>query len=228
MEKMSKFEEIKTQFETKINDLRREIRETEQKVEEFAQDYREAMTAHALGGGKEAANALAYARGAWTHEKQKLEDAQERLAVLEQVKAQKLAEAMPNLVKENRAQIDAIRQEYVKAAQELLKQRAEILLTLRSLWRKGQEARSIYDESAAAARIAGVEFRDRFEMPMLNLFGTHGTKDSWLLPLNQEASVALHTGQVPAFVEWYAISGELIGENEAAAKLAQARKEGRL
>lgn len=108
---MSKFKETAETFAEKLAKVREDIAETERKIVQLGDDYREAMTAYTLGGGKEAANAVAYARASWTHEKQKLAELQEQAEILEAARAEKLVETFPALVKDNRAKIEAARKD---------------------------------------------------------------------------------------------------------------------
>lgn len=218
---MSKFDDIKSQFEEKINEVHREIEETEQKIAQYAADYRDSMSAYALEGGKHHADTVSYSRSAWRIETEKLEDHKERLSILETAKDAKLKEAFPELVKENRAAIEAIYEEYRKAGRELMKIRADILLRLRELWKIGGEAGAVESRTAYAARIAGVEYRGRVSLPVLNLSSQYEGTDQNLIPTAHEVFDALKQGQVPSFVHWYGISGEIVSNQEADAKLRQ-------
>lgn len=226
-ERIVHFHEVRERFDTKIKELENEKAGLEAKIRKAREMYEIALINDIDDGNRKTQAELSkYLRLAEDLDKQVL-DINRRIARIEQLKIEKLLELVPELHHARNTEVEQQCEKVLDGKKGALELKAKTIIYFRDLNKPIREAARIDMEFKNACHLAGDHSHDRdfLHTPMLNLTSTYTGRYAPLAPLPQDLTDAYHFGKIPAFVELYELTGEILPEEKAAEKLAQLKKE---
>ena len=138
-----------------------------------------------------------------------------RIEIVAANKEKALKELFPRLVAERDEAVRQACEAILEACPQLKKQRAELLLFLKSLHEMSVDAREMHRDVESIANTLGIDYHARFSLPSLPLFANQSGVDQNLIALQHEVTDAYFSGKVPYFVAYYGKTRIMTDENTA-------------
>jgi hypothetical protein len=218
--KFQEFQAIKERYDNIIRELEDQKADLESKLA-FAEAHLERAIRDDLETGtRQTKNEVAKISANNDANRTKLANIRVKLDVARNMRRDKLREFLPELKKARDMAIQEAQIEIEDKTTEALEWKAKYLLFIRELNKPKRMADEADNKYKEAARTCGVEVpKDFFGLPVINVSSTYGSYP--VAPLKDEIIAAFKLGKVPAFVQWYEMTGEIIWETEAHQKLWQ-------
>lgn len=210
MKKFEQLEQLSREFDEKLARLQSQKRKVKQELAEARDAYQQIRINNFDNDSREALNEVVNAQKPVKDLERFLDVIDDQLELLEQARKQRLVKLLPDVVEEFNKIYNNTYAEIEKRGMELKKLRCEYLLKCRDLYEMGNNGRIAYNKLQNISRMLGVKFDQRFELPVLNLTSTYAGLDAPLAPLPNEVNEAYRLGIVPAFVEYYWLTGEIV------------------
>ncbi|MTI84279.1 MAG: hypothetical protein FH756_10310 [Firmicutes bacterium] len=220
--KMTEFKQVRDHYNQIIRDLEEQKGEIEERIAFFQPRYERAVRNDfdkKSAASKAAVTKLVNQRES---DESELNNIKARITVAQNVRDERLRELLPELEKLKDEVIREARKESQDLTTEAREFKARYLLFIRFLNEPRARAAEINSQYVEAARIAGVDVRESFYgLPKVNLTSTYG--NDHIAPTEYEINRAYH-GHLPAFVQLFEQTGELLPEGEAFRKLDLLKK----
>lgn len=221
MEKFNQYDQLNNEYETKLQQFKNERAEIYIKLEQAQQAYRQVRIDGLESSTKTAKDTVVKARNVLEGLRVELVELDEQIALLEEVRADRLRQLYPEL----EGEFEQIHQKVVADIQakmvELKKIRCEYVLKCVELHQMGLEASEAFTRLHYTGNKLGVDFKHRLTMPSINLTSTYFGNDAPLAPLPDEVMIAYNTGKVQPFIKYYGLTGELVDNKTASERLAK-------
>lgn len=218
------FKETKEHYEKIVQAIVVEITELQVKLAQAQGQYEQAVIGAIEGTVKK--EAVAKVRKEIADLKEQEANAQERKRIAVRIRNKKLQEIFPQVAQEYIAYQQEVYDKQLEEAQKLKALRCEVLLKAKDIYDMGRESRNLYQDISNIATELGTEFKVRYNTPRLPLEFVGGNRAEHLLAMPTEAREALLSGVVPAFVEYYHRTGELVRDDNKAKTLLDKLKKG--
>lgn len=221
MTALDSFKEIKAKYDDIISTILNEKVSLETQIPQAKIDHEQAVMNQVESSTKVTKDATLKAKNNIVDLKQGVADAEERLSIAKRIRNQRLKEIFPSVQQEFIEYQQSVSDEILAEADKLKELRCQFLLKAKELHDKALEARSLHNDIGGLANEFGGEFKTRLTLPQLNFVSNFSGTYSHLAPLPQECTQAYGLGIVPAFVEYFALTGDLLEDNQARQKLAE-------
>lgn len=224
--KLEDFQKVNVKYSKIVSELNAKKQEQTQALYVAKNELNKALLADIEGSTKATKDDVAKMKKDIQALQESLSDADQRIDLASEARNQKLKAIFPDVAKEYSVYSQEIHQSIMDDADELKIIRAEFLLKCQELHNRTKQAQSLHSEISSHARIVNIPFNVRLDMPVLNMTSNYAGVSAHLAPLQNEVTQAYQLGQVPAFVELFGITGELVENNKASVMLAEIKSKG--
>lgn len=227
--KLQEFNNVRTGLISIIEDLTVRKSELEVKIQQAKASHEQALIADLEDGNKKTLAEIARYDRLIEDYARELANVERRLDVARGLKKKRLSDLIPELKKFRDETIAESAKEIKDGVIKGFEEKARFILYARDLNRHYQHAHEVHNLLLEASHVAGIrEFdRDRIDLPQINLVGVYEGPHSSILPTAEEFKAAFHLGIIPAFVELYELTGEIvIPDSKAQDRLNEIKRNG--
>lgn len=227
-EKLKEFKEKDEKFETRLQELQRERDKCYAKLEEKNKSYVEALYVDVNQTQKKKQSDLCRIRRSIEGLGRQLVDIEKQIEYTKEARYQYLVTLLPELKEACASDIDTKITSIKDVGLEILRRKCEYLAIFAQVFRYKNEAMGIRQSFLNEAHSLDKHEYDKpyLSLPTLNLSSNYmgGAALPPLMPQLQEVQDAINHGKLPAYVQYYLKTGQVLPDNEARDRLNEMKR----
>jgi hypothetical protein len=229
VKKLQEFNNVRAGLKKIIEDLAGRKTELEIKIQQAKVSHEQALIADLEDGNKKTLAEISRLDRIIEDYEKELANVERRLEVANGLKQKRLSQLIPELKKFRDETIAESEKEIKAGVIRGFEEKARFILYGRDLNRPYKHAHDVNNFFLECCHAAGIHDydRDQVHLPSVNLTGVYEGPHSSILPTEQEFKGAFHNGYVPAFVQLYELTGEVLPDDKARDRLNEKRNGGK-
>lgn len=227
-EKLKEYKEKDGKFETRLQELQRERENCYAKLEKQRKTYVDALYVDVKQTEKMKQSDLGRIRRSIEGISRQLGDIDNQIEYAKEARYQFLVTLLPDLKEASASDIDTKITSIKDVELEILRRKCEYIAIFAEVFRYKNEAMGIRQSFLNEAHSLNKHEYDKpyLSLPTLNLSSNYmgGSALPPLMPQLQEVQDAINQGKLPAYVQYYLKTGQVLPDNEAHKRLDEMKR----